>query len=88
MRFMSYDLNPKRPNQVTVAVFANGRTRFVAVGDLISGTPYKVQRFESKEVAKGDGTTTGQSEITLLDPKTNQPTVLSFNRALPAAPRR
>jgi hypothetical protein len=86
IRFTAYDVNPRRPDDVTVQIHVNGRTHFKGVGEQIQGTNYKVQAFEKKEVARPDGTKEDRSEITLLDTKTNATTVVSIrNRMVESA---
>jgi hypothetical protein len=79
IRFMSYDVNPRKHEEVTISLHVNRRSHFKAVGEQIPGTNYKVQGFEQKEVAKADGTKEDGSEVTLLDTKTNQTVVLRIS---------
>jgi hypothetical protein len=85
LRFIAYDVNPKKPKDVTVQIRVDQRTHFQAVGESIAGTNYKIQSFERKETAKPDGTKEDVSEITLLDTKTNEKKVLSIGRPIESA---
>src|SRR5215204_6156898 len=74
LRFMSYDVNPRKPDDVTVAINTvdrGGRTHFKGIGEDIPGTKFKVEKFEKKEAPGADGTKNDVSELTVLN-KENQ----------------
>lgn len=79
LKFMSYDINPKNPKDITVQVNTvdrGGRTRFVPIGEQIPETPYKTQKFEKKEKPGKDGTVDDISELTIINPTTGKVVVL------------
>ena len=83
----SYDAppNPTKPGDVTVAVNTmdlRGRTHFVAVGEDIPGTVFKVESFQKKEIPGADGTTADVSEATLLNKETKEKIVLPLKKVV------
>jgi hypothetical protein len=85
LRFMSYDINPKNPKDVTVGINTvdrGGRTHFKLIGEDIPGTKFKVEKFEKKEAPGNDGTTNDVSELTVLNKENREPLVLQLNKVV------
>jgi hypothetical protein len=83
LRFMSYDVNPRKPEDVTVAINTvdrGGRTHFLEVGADIPASKFKIQKFEKKEAPGADGTKNDVSELTVLNKDNQEPLVLVLNR--------
>ncbi len=83
----SYDAPAKitKPSDVTVqinTVDLRNKTQFVAVGDDIPGTKFKVESFEHKEAPGADGTKVDVSEATLLNKETQEKIVLPLKRVV------
>ncbi len=81
----SYDApaNPKQPKDVTVQINTKdlkNRTTFVAVGEDVPGTKFKVDSFKRKEIPGKDGTTEDVSEATLLNKETGEQIVLPLKK--------
>jgi len=88
LRFMSYDVNPKNPNDITVAVNTvdrGGRTYFLPIKPAepkeadIPNTKFRVEKFEKKEAPGDDGTKKDVSELTVINKDTGTPLNLPLN---------
>ena len=81
LRFMSYDINPKNPKDITVSINDGHRTQFVEVGSRIPKTDFQVQKFERKTRPRTDGTGDEDvSELTLINVETKETKVLSIGQ--------
>lgn len=83
LRFMSYDVNPKKKDDITVAINTvdrGGRTHFKAVGDDIPGTNFKIESFILKEVDGADGTKNDVSEVTVKNKETGTLVVIPLKQ--------
>lgn len=89
LRFMSYDINPKKPQDITVGINTvdrGGRTYFLPVKGPnpaesdIPGTKFRVEKFEKKEAPGADGTTNDVSELTVLNKESGALLVLPLNK--------
>ena len=81
LRFMSYDINPKNPKDITVSINDGNRTYFVAMRGRIPNTVFQVQTFDHKTRPKADGTGNEDvSEVTLINVETKESKVLSIQR--------
>ena len=81
----SYDspAKPTKPSDVTVQINTKDlrdRTQFIAVGDDIPGTKFKVESFQHKEAPGADGTTVDVSEATLLNKETQEKIILPLKK--------
>ena len=73
LKFMSYDINPKKPTDINVAINTidvGNRTKFVAIGENIPGTAFMAEKFEKKEITLPNGTVSDKSILTIFNPKT------------------
>jgi len=85
LRFMSYDINPKNPKDVTVGINTvdrGGRTHFKEMGQDIPTTKFKVEKFEKKEAPGADGTVNDVSELTVLNKENQELLVLPLNKVV------
>jgi hypothetical protein len=83
LRFMSYDINPRNPADITVGINTvdrGGRTHFKAIGEDIPGTKFKVEKFEKKEAPGADGTKTDVSILTVYNKEKDERLDLPLNR--------
>ena len=83
LRFMSYDINPKKATDITVAINTidrGGRTHFKTIGEDIPGTNFKIDSFKQKEAPGADGTTTDVSEVTIINKETGEKVVLPLKK--------
>jgi hypothetical protein len=79
LRFMSYDINPKDPKDITVqinTIDSGNRTKYIKVGEDIPATKFKTEKFEQKEVPGKDGTTKDASELTIKNKETGVTVIL------------
>ena len=90
LKFQAYDGDVKHPEKMEFQVNpieAGGRTEFVKIGDIISGTNLKVVRFEFKEAKNAtSGELEDVSELTLTEVKTKKSFVAPLNKAIDIAP--
>jgi len=86
LRFDSYDGDPKKtkPEDFTFQINTidrRGHTEFLKLGDTVSGTHFKIEKFEYKT---GKNASTGEdedlSELTVVNTETNDKAVLILNR--------
>lgn len=85
LRFMSYDVNPKKKDDVTVAINTvdrGGRTHFKTVGEDIPGTNFKIESFKEKFVDGADGTKNDVSEVTVKNKETGVLVVLPLKQVV------
>lgn len=85
LRLMSYDINPRKPAEVTVAINTidrGGRTLFIEVGKEIPGTRFTTESFKQKEVPGKDGTTTDASELTIKNTETGEKVALPLKQVV------
>ena len=85
LRFMSYDINPKKPADITVAINTvdrGGRTHFKTVGEDIPGTNFKIESFKEKSVDGADGTKADVSEVTVKNKETGVIVVLPLKQVV------
>ena len=85
LRVMSIDVPPKvkKPSDVTVQINTidlKNRTMFVAVGEDIPGTKFKIDSFQQKEIDGADGTKKDVSETTIINKETGEKVVLPFRQ--------
>ena len=83
LRFMSYDINPRKPEDITVAINTvdrGGRTHFKNIGEDIPGTNFKIESFKQKEVDGADGTKKDVSEVTVKNKETGATVVLTLKQ--------
>jgi hypothetical protein len=82
LRFMTYDINPRNPKDITVQINTidkGNRTSFVPVGEDIPGTTFKIESFEKKETPQENGTTKDESTLTIVNKVTGQKVPLPIN---------
>lgn len=75
LKLMSYDINPRNPNDISVfinTIDRGGRTKIVTVGEDIPETNYKTEKFVKKETKQPDGTVKDESELTIVNKLTGQ----------------
>jgi len=85
LKFMSYDINPRNPNDITVQINTidrGARTQFVEIGKPIPGTAYVTQKLEKKESKGADGIVTDQSVVTIFNPTTKVTVGLPFGQVV------
>ncbi len=85
LRFMSYDINPKKPTDITVAINTvdrGGRTHFKNIGEDIPGTNFKIESFKEKYVDGADGTKVDVSEVTVKNKETGVLVVLPLKQVV------
>lgn len=87
LRVMSIDVPPNFKSQKEITVGINtvdlrNRTHFIAVGDDIPGTTYKVESYEHKEAPDKDGTSKDVSEVTVLNKETNEKVILPLRQVV------
>jgi len=83
LKFMSYDINPRKPTDITVAINTvdrGGKTYFKVIGDDIPGTNFKIDSFQPKEVPGADGTKNDASEVTIINNQTGDKVVLPLKQ--------
>lgn len=83
LQFMSYDVNPKKKEDITVAINTKdrgGRTHYKSVGEDIPGTNFKIESFMQKEIDGADGTKTDVSEVTVKNRETGDTVVLPLKK--------
>ena len=77
-RFMSYDIKPMKPNEITAQINLidhGNRTRFVLVGADIPGTKFKVKSFKKIKLGGND-----VSELTVTNKETGVEVVLPLKK--------
>jgi hypothetical protein len=85
LRFMSYDVNPRNPQDVTVAINTvdrGGRTHFLEMGKDIPNSKFKIEKFEKKEAPGADGTKLDVSELTVRNKDNQELLALPLNRVV------
>ena len=85
LRFMSYDINPRKKDDVTVAINTvdrGGRTHFLKVGEDIPGTRFKIESFVEKYMDGADGTKNDVSETTVKNKETGVIVVLPLKQVV------
>jgi hypothetical protein len=70
---MEFQINP---------LDAGGRTEFVKIGDTISGTKFKVTKFEFKEVPAETGVNKDVSELTVVNSETGEAVTLVLDKVV------
>jgi hypothetical protein len=83
LRFMTYDINPKNPKDITVSINTvdlGGRTQFLEMGTDIRGTKFKIESFEKKEAPGEDGTKKDVSELTILNKESGEKLMLPIGK--------
>ena len=85
LKLMSYDAPAtiKKPSDVTVQINTKDRgnkTQFLAVGEDIPGTNFKIESFQQKEAPGADKTTIDVSEATVINKETGEKVVLPLKR--------
>ena len=83
---MSYDIDPKNAEKITVGVNTRNRTSFVEVGETIPGTTLRVQSFVPKRAPGPNGVEVDSSEIILVDTTSNKSTVVAIAKPLELLP--
>jgi hypothetical protein len=85
-KFQAYDGSPKAPEKMEFQINpldAGGRTEFVKIGDTISGTKFKVIKFEFKETLNpGTGVNEDVSELTVVNSETSDSVTLVLNKVV------
>lgn len=80
LKFQAYNEGGKTTFQIN-ALDLNQPTEFLTIGEKISRTPYKLEKFEKKFVMNPrTGVEEDVSELTLINTATNEPVVLILNR--------
>ncbi len=85
LKFMSYDYNPAKPQETTVAINTvdrGGRTHFKPIGDDIPGTKFKIESFKEKYADGADGTKVDVSEVTVKNKETGVLVVLPLKQVV------
>ena len=85
LRFMSFDENPKKKDDVTVqinTIDAGGKTYFLTMGVDIPKTKYMVVRFEKKEEPGKDGTKKDVSVLTVKNKETGAEIALPIGKVV------
>lgn len=83
LKFMSYDIDPKNKNDITVFINTldlRGKTHVLKVGEDIPGTRFKVEAFTPKEIDGADGTKVDVSEATVKNKETGDLVVLPLKK--------
>ena len=85
LRVMAIDVPAKvnKPADVTVQINTidlRNRTQFIAVGDDIPGTKFKIESYEQKEAPGADGTMVDVSEVTIINKETGEKVVLPLKK--------
>ena len=86
LRFMSYDINPRNPKDITVSINANNRTYFVAIGEKVPSTNWVIKGFQQKSTTGPDGIKQDESEITVEDSVTKQAVTIPIKLNVPVVP--
>jgi len=90
--FNAYDGDPKKdtPEQMTYqlnTLHVRQPSQFLKLGEMISGTKFKLQNFSYKTAANAaTGEETDLSELTVVNTETNEPTVLPLARVTNSPP--
>jgi hypothetical protein len=74
LRFMSYDINPRKANDITVGINT--------IGEDIPTTKFKVEKFEKKEAPGNDGTVNDVSELTVRNKDNGELLILPLNKVV------
>lgn len=85
LRFMSYDINPNKKDDVTVfinTIDRGGKTHVKTVGEDIPGTKFKIESFKEKFVDGADGTKNDVSEVTVKNKETGVLVVLPLKQVV------
>jgi hypothetical protein len=87
LRVMSIDVPAKvtKPSDVTVQINTidrGNKTQFIAVGDDIPGTKFKIDSYQQKEIDAGDGTKKDVSEVTIINKETGEKIVLPLKQVV------
>ena len=83
LRFMSYDINPKKKDDVTVfinTIDRGGKTHVKAIGEDIPGTKFKIESFAEKYVDGTDGTKVDVSEVSVKNKESGVLVVLPLKQ--------
>jgi hypothetical protein len=77
LRFLTYDVNARKPNQVTVQINCDpGRSEYVEVGKALKGAPFEVRSFTQKMAPGPDETSRDVSSIVVIDRRNGQEVTL------------
>jgi hypothetical protein len=85
LRFMSYDINPKKKEDITVqinTVDRGNKTLFLTIGADIPNTKFKIDSFNQNEVPGKDGTKKDASELTVVNKETGVKVVLPLGQVV------
>ena len=79
--FQSYNGDPKKPAEMDFQINAGRRTEFLKLGEKVSGSTYRLEKFELKS-QKNPKTEVDEdvSELTMLNTETNEPVTLVLAR--------
>lgn len=84
LRFDAYDGDPAKPADMSFqinTVSRGKRTQFLKIGEAVTGSPFKVEKFEKKlRVNPSTGAEEDVSELTLRHGETGDPVVLVLTR--------
>ncbi len=84
LKFQSWDGDAKKPEEMTFQINTldlRQPTAFLHIGEAVSKTKFKIQKFEEKHAEK-NGIQEDTSELTLLDTEFNVPVVLIMNKVV------
>jgi hypothetical protein len=86
LKFNAYDGDPKKPEEMTFQINTLDLRRpseFLKIGDMVSGTHFKISKFEEKhKMNERIGSEEEVSELTLLDTESDTPVVLVLNKVI------
>ena len=83
LKMQSYDINPKKPMDITAQINAIDRGRktlFISVGDDIPGTKFKTESFKKIELPGKDGTVVDASELTIVNKETGEKIIMPLGK--------
>lgn len=84
VKFQAYDGDHTKPNEMTFQINAldrGARTEFLKLGDTVAKSPYKLEKFEFKEVLNPNtGEKTDVSELTMHNIEENSNTILVLGK--------
>ena len=85
LRFMTYDVNPRKADDITVSINTldrGGRTLFLQLNQDIPQTKFKTVSFEKKEAPGLDGTKKDVSELTIINKESGEKLILPLNKVV------
>jgi hypothetical protein len=85
LRFMSYDEDPKKPDETTVqinTVDRGNKTLYLKIGADIPNTKFKIDSFKKLEIPGPDGTKKDATELTVVNKETGAKVVLPLGQVV------